>query len=374
MDAGPAVIAAWLCPAVLALLLAHTVVNLRWLRRPARPDTVDTPVSVLLPVRDEIHRVRPALRALLNQRGVSRLEIIVLDDGSRDGTAEAVLREAGDDQRLRLVAGEPPPPGWLGKPWACHQAAAASTGDVLVFVDADVILEPDALATAMSTLDGFDLLSAYPRLVAGTLPERLIQPLLPWSWLTFLPLRAMERSPRPSLAAAGGQFLLMPRAGYEKTGHAAVRASVLEDVELARAVKRAGGRISLADFSRLAACRMYDSWPAVRDGYAKSLWAGVSPAVMVFLLLGYALPALGAIVAAGLSVAGTRAWTAAAALALGYALGVAGRVVTARATGGRAWPDALAQPVSIGLLAYLVARSRLLHRRGGLSWKGRTVP
>ena len=122
--------------------------------------------------------------------------------------------------------------------------------------------------------------SPYPRIVTGAVGERLVQPLLQWSWLTFLPLRAMERSPRPSLAAAGGQFLVVDRAGYDRAGgHAAVRGEVLEDIALARAVKRTGGRIALADGSRLADCRMYTSWRELVDGYTKSLWASFgSPA------------------------------------------------------------------------------------------------
>src|SRR5213076_3327862 len=126
-----------------------------------------------------------------------------------------------------------------------------------VFVDADVVLAPDAVAASAEMLDGFDLLSPYPKIVG----QSLVQPLLQWSWLTFLPLRAMERSRRPSLAAAGGQFLVVRRAAYQRAGgHAAVRRSVLEDIDLARALKRTGGRVALADGSGLATCRMYSSW------------------------------------------------------------------------------------------------------------------
>jgi hypothetical protein len=360
--AGPAMI--WLLPAVLAVLLGHTVVNVLLLPRPsAEPATVDLLVAALVPVRDEASRVRATVRSLLDQRGVPRLEIVVLDDGSTDGTADAVRAEAAGDPRLRILTGTPLPDGWLGKPYACHQlAAACPDAAVLAFVDADVFLRPTALAAATHLLDGLDLLSAYPRLEAVTTAERLIQPLLPWSWLTFLPLAAIRRSRRPSLAAAGGQFLLTSRAGYERVGgHAAVRDAVLEDMALARAVKRAGGRIGLADFSRLASCRMYPSWSALRDGYAKSLWAGVSPWTAVLLLLLYAVP---------VPLLALAPWPA----LTSYGLGVVGRVVTGRATGARVWPDALAHPVSIGLLAYLLVRSRRQHRHGALRWKGRAVP
>jgi hypothetical protein len=279
---------------------------------------------------------------------------------------------AGD--KVTLLAGEPLPDGWLGKPHACAQlAAAADDADVLVFVDADVVLEPSAIAAAVTELRaaGVTLLSPYPRITGA---GRLVQPLLQWSWLTFLPLRAVERSPRPSLAAAGGQWLVVDRAGYRTAGgHEAVRDDVLEDIGLARAVKRSGGRIALADGSRLARCRMYDSTGDMVEGYTKSLWASFgSPAgataVVVLLLVLYALPPLVAVaaVAAG-------AWSLAATSGGAYLLGVSGRVVTARATGGRAWPDAFAHPASIVVFAVLVARSFARRRQGRLTWRGRPL-
>ncbi len=376
-----------------AALTGHSWVNAtRWLRRPVTGAvTVDEPVTVLLPVRDEVDRVTGCLRALLAQRGVPGLEIVVLDDGSRDGTADLVRAVAAGDPRVRLVAGGPLPPGWLGKPYACQQLAeqAGPAATALVFVDADVVLRPYAVAAAVTALRAASatLLTAYPRIVAGSVGERLVQPLLQWLWLTFLPLRAMERSPRPSLAAAGGQFLVVDRVGYRRCGgHTAVRDRILEDIELARAVKRSGGRIALADGSALADCRMYGSWAELRDGYGKSLWAVFgSPvgaaAVVALLLLLYAVPPLLAVAALALAavaaLGGPPAFADAPALALtaltAYLLGVAGRLLSARATGGRAWPDTLAHPVSVTLLGWLTIRSYHLRRQGRLSWRGRPV-
>jgi hypothetical protein len=357
---------AWLPAVGAGLLTAHAVVNGRLLPRPAaEPSTVEQSVDVLLPVRDEAHRVRPCVASLLAQQGVPRLRVYVLDDGSTDGTADVVRSAAADDPRLTVLVGQSPPPGWLGKPYACHQLAAHADAEILVFVDADVVLQPHAIAAAVGLLPGRDLLSPYPRLVTGTIAERLVQPLLPWSWLTFLPLRAMERCARPSLAAAGGQFLVVTRAGYERAGgHAAVRDQVLEDIALARAVKRGGGRIALADGSSLAACRMYDGWPSLVDGYTKSLWAAFGPPVAglslaVMLLLMYVVP-LGLLFTGSL-VAGLT----------GYLLGVLGRVATGRATGARVWPDALLHPVSVLLFGWLLARS--YRRRRTVRWKGRPV-
>jgi glycosyltransferase involved in cell wall biosynthesis len=356
----------WL-PALLAgLLTVHAIVNSHLLPRPAaRPSSVEQTVAVLLPVRDEAHRVGPCVRSVLAQQGVPRLRVYVLDDGSSDGTADVVRSAAAGDPRLTVLLGQSPPPGWLGKPYACHQLAARAEAEILVFIDADVVLRPDAIAAAVGLLPGRDLLSPYPRLVTGTVAERLVQPLLPWSWLTFLPLRAMERSARPSLAAAGGQFLVVTRAGYERAGgHAAVRDQVLEDVALARAVKRGGGRIALADGSSLAACRMYDGWSSLVDGYTKSLWAAFGPpaagfTLAVMLLLLYVVP-LG-LLCTRYPVAGLT----------GYLLGVLGRVTTGRATGGRVWPDALLHPVSVLLFVWLLARS--YRRRRTVRWKGRPV-
>ncbi|WP_430779843.1 glycosyltransferase [Actinoplanes sp. G11-F43] len=342
-----------------ALLTAHTLVNALLLRRPERDTSTAERVAVLLPLRDEADRVTPCLRALLAQRGVANLTIHVLDDGSTDGTADLV-REIGGD-RIRLLTGTPPPDGWRGKPNACQTLADdAADADVLVFVDADVILEPDAIAGAVNLLRATEvtLLSPYPKIVGA---GRLVQPLLQWSWLTFLPLRGMERSPRPSLAAAGGQWLVVDRAGYQRAGgHGAVRDDILEDIGLARAVKRSGGRIALADGSRLAVCRMYDSWRDLADGYGKSLWASFGSAagaacVVVLLLLLYVAPLL----VPGLALPA-------------YLLGVLGRLISAAATGGRLL-DALAHPLSVVVFAGLVARSFHRRRRRLLTWKGRPV-
>ena len=349
---------------------AHAVVNAALLRRP--DPTAGLPqgerVSVLLPVRDEVRRVEACLRSILDQPGVA--EVLVLDDGSTDGTGGLARRVAAGDPRVSVLDGRPLPAGWLGKPHACQQLADAAdpAGTVLVFVDADVVLSPAAVASTVDLLrrHGLDLVCPYPRQLAVTPAERLVQPLLQWSWLTFLPLRAAERSPRPSLSAANGQLLAVRRAAYERAGgHSAVRGDVLDDVALLRAVKRTGGRGGVADGTALATCRMYGGWTDLRDGYTKSLWSAFgSPAgaaaVVGVLGLAYVLPAVAALTGSATGLAG-------------YASGVVGRVVAARRTGGRAWPDALAHPASVAALGALTARSWRAHRAGTLTWKGRAL-
>lgn len=351
-------------------LTAHTFVNLRRLRTPSNePPPVTEPVSVLLPARDEATRVARCLESLLDQVGVPDLEILVLDDGSTDGTADVVRRVAGDDPRVRLLTGDPPPAGWLGKPNACARLAAQARGSVLVFVDADVRLAPHAIAATVDLMrgTGLDLVSPYPRQLARTPAERLVQPLLQWSWLTTLPLRLAETSPRPSLAAANGQFLAVDAAVYAGAGgHHAVRAEVLDDIALLRAVKAVGGTGGVIDGSHLATCRMYDGWTAVRDGYSKSLWSAFGSragAAATVGLLGtlYVAPAVAALRGSRIGL-------------LGYAAAVAGRYAVAERTGGRSLPDSLAHPASVTVLGWLTARSWRLHDRGQLSWKGRTLP
>jgi cellulose synthase/poly-beta-1,6-N-acetylglucosamine synthase-like glycosyltransferase len=351
------------------LATAHTVVNTRAWRRPPPARTITERVSVLLPVRDEAAHVQRCLTALLATTHVTDLEIVVHDDASTDATAALVREVAAADRRVVLDQGAGPPAGWLGKPHACARAAAAATGDVLVFVDADVLLRPDALARAVALLRDaeLDLVCPYPRQEAVTPAERLVQPLLQWSFLTLLPLRLAERSTRGSLTAANGQLLCVDAAAYRRAGgHAAVRREVIEDVALARAVKRSGGRCCVADGTDLAVTRMYTDGAAVRDGYAKSLWAAgggrLTTSAGQVGLLGwlFVLPALAALRG---SPAGL----------VGYLAGVAGRLVTARASGGRGWPDAAAHPLSVAALGALTALSWWRRWRGTLHWKGRPI-
>jgi cellulose synthase/poly-beta-1,6-N-acetylglucosamine synthase-like glycosyltransferase len=337
------------------LATAHIAVNAHLLRQPVPGNKAAARVSVLIPARDEAATIAACLAGV-----DAATEVLVLDDSSTDRTA-AIAAAHG----ARVISGRPLPPGWLGKPYACAQLAAAATGEVLVFLDADVRLTPGAIDAAVALLEshGLDLISPHPRQEAETVSERLVQPLLQWSILTFLPVRLAERSSHPSLSAANGQFLVVRRDAYERAG-GHVADSVLDDLALVRAVKRSGGRAALVDGTALASCRMYAGWPDLRDGYAKSLWAAFgSPAgaaaAVGTLVLAYVVPPVAAL-------RGSRMG------AVGYAAAVAGRVVTAHRTGGRV-ADALAHPLSVGLLAGLTAYSHVEHARGRLRWKGRPV-
>ncbi|MDQ1307190.1 MAG: hypothetical protein QG671_3022 [Actinomycetota bacterium] len=385
----------------LALLgTVNTVRNLRILRLPppvpidppatgatGTPDTDPPPVtariSVLIPLRDEENRASDCLRSLQGQQFD---ELIVLDDDSHDGTVALVEREFAlarvaepesdrpDRTLLRTGPADEPPPPWLGKPWACQRLADRASGDVLVFLDADVVVDPDGIRRAVELLRtaNLDVICPYPRQeVAGAL-GRLIQPLLQWSWLTTLPLDLAERSRRPSLTAGNGQFLLVDAASYRRTGgHASVADEVIEDVALVRAIKATGGTGGMVDGTDLARCRMYNGNRELIAGYTKSLWAAFgSPtgAVAALAMLGvaYLLPPAALLLGPGRH---TRAVGG-----IGYAAAVTGRILVARRTRQRVLPDVLLQPASIAALAGLTVESFRRRRRGELRWRGRQIP
>jgi hypothetical protein len=357
-----------------AVFSAHAAVNRR-LMRIVRIEDASTPisqrVSVLIPARNEAHRIAPTLRSL-QHLDWSTTEVIVLDDHSSDGTADVVR---GLLPTARVIEGEDLPDGWLGKPWACEQLGRAAGGEVFVFLDADVWLSGGAIPASIAVMrrHNLALLSPYPRQTVGSLGERVVQPLLQWLWLTFLPLRLAERPSTPSMTAANGQLLLIDAAMWRSIGgHGSVRDAVIEDVELARHVKRAGGRATVADGSEVVSCRMYDGWDDLSAGYTKSLWAAlpsraVARVVGGVLALAYLVPPFGLLIGLltrrnPLSVIG----------GVGYAAAITGRVVSARATGGRA-SDAALHPASVLSLLWLGRRSFRAKAAGTLSWKGRLI-
>lgn len=234
------------------------------------------PLSILIPARDEAHQIGETVRALLSQ-AYPCFEIIVLDDHSRDGTAQAAHAGSNGDPRFRLVQGAALPPGWGGKNWACHQLAHLAQYDHLLFTDADVQWRPDALAALMhmQQTTQADLFTVWPTQLTVTWGERLVVPLMAFAVLAYLPVYLVHHTPYALAAAANGQCMLFRRRAYQTCGgHAAIRDRVLDDVLLAQRVKAAGGQLRMADGAGLIACRMYDSWRALLHGYAKNILAG----------------------------------------------------------------------------------------------------
>jgi hypothetical protein len=256
-------------------------------------------VSVLIPARDEEGSIAVALEAVLNTVGVD-LEVLVLDDGSRDRTADLVAGIARRDSRVTLIPGEPLPPGWCGKQFACWQLARKSKGNVLLFLDADVRIAPSAIPRAMAFLQEqqADLASCVPRQETETFLERLLIPFILFLLLGFLPLRRMPANQHPAYAAGCGQFLLARRHAYFSCGgHSTIRASLHDGLRLPATFRAAGLRTDLFDGTDAATCRMYEGARAVWSGLAKNATEGLAhPARILpatFLLLGgQVLPAV----------------------------------------------------------------------------------
>lgn len=316
MTAMFAGILTWTCLGCAAVPAVLFCINLRRYRQPPQMGTGDAvPVSVLIPARDEEGNIGDALRCVLASRGVA-LEVVVLDDDSSDRTGEIVREIAAGDTRVRLVWGRCLPEGWNGKQHACWLLANESTQRLLVFLDADVRVEPDLLArmAAFRETSGAALVSGFPRLITVTWMEKLLLPLIHFVLLGFLPIGQMRRSTRPSLAAGCGQFMLLEREAYFASGgHSAIRETMHDGLLLPRVLRRAGHRTDLADITELASVRMYDSAAKVWQGLAKNATEGIAtPGKIVplslMLMLGQVVPVLlAALWAAMLSIAYTGA-------------------------------------------------------------------
>jgi Glycosyl transferase family 2 len=256
-------------------------------------------VSVLIPARNEERVIAACLASLLDSRGV-RIEIVVLDDGSTDRTAEIVLEFAARESRVRLESSPPLPIGWNGKQHACYTLAGLAQYPILCFLDADVRVTPEAVSTMSAFLarSGSDLVSGFPRQEAETTLEWLLLPLIHFVLLSYLPLAGMRTSSAPGFAAGCGQFLMMRRDAYRKTGgHAQIRTTMHDGLLLPQLFRRHGLHTDIADLTHLATCRMYQNASQVWRGLAKNATEGMAaPArILPFTLLlfcGQILPGL----------------------------------------------------------------------------------
>lgn len=352
------------------MLLAFALLNLRGFPKLPRGKPHGTPkVSVLVPVRDEAENIRECLSSLL-RLDYPDYEVLVYEEGSKDGTKEVLSQFA--HPRLRVIFGDGPPPGWLGKPWACAQLAEMAEGELLLFLDADVRLAPEALASAVAALEreNLDLFSLLPRQEVPNLGAVLHVVLIPWSLSSFFPLFV------PKLRRiAVGQFLLIRRAAYEKIGgHEALRAEVLEDQALAARVARAGLRLKLFFSGDLARCRMYRSFWEANRGLAKNLFPLFKKRLLPFAFVWtwllyvawqplFVLPfALSGFVSSGLVRPG--AWAVGSAFSLWAFTSLQFRLPL--------WLP-LAYPLVHLVAWFTAARSAFWHLSGRGTWKGRSI-
>ncbi|WP_055567816.1 glycosyltransferase [Streptomyces atriruber] len=351
------------------------------MRLPPRRDPADWPsVGVVVPARDEAAVLPLSLPSLLAQDYPGRAEVFLVDDGSSDGTGELARALAERHGGLPLTVGSPgePPAGWTGKLWAVRHGiglARARDPEYLLLTDADIAHEPDSLRRLVAAADngGYDLVSQMARLRVESLWERLVVPAFVYFFAQLYPFRWIARKGSRTAAAAGGCVLLRTEAAERARIPGAIRQAVIDDVALARAVKRSGGHIWLG----LAECvdsvrpypRLGDLWRMVsRSAYAQLRHN-------VLLLVG--------------TVAGLAALYLAPPVALFAGLATGNRA--AAVAGGLAWlvmtatylpmlnyygqpfPLALLLPGTAFLYLLMTVDSAVQHYRGrGAAWKGRT--
>ncbi len=356
----------WLIVVLPAFALVLTLLNAVWWPRGRRGE-VDVRVSVLIPARDEQANIERTVRAALAQPVD---EVLVYDDQSTDDTVAILEALAREDSRVQVLRGVTLPPGWVGKPHACHRLAHRAIGEVLLFLDADVALEPhgvEHLCTVMRDFDA-DVVTAVPRQRFGGFVERLVIPMLHVTYASWLPLPLVWRTADPRFLAANGQILAVRRAAYDVAGFDAVRDAVVDDMAICAAQKRAGHRVVFADGHLIASCRMYRSAGEVWRGFSKNVFEGLGSPAALFLAITLYLATFVAPWAA-LVAGDVMFWPA--------LVGV-GANVTQRAVllvrHRHPVEGLLLVPVATMTLGAIAVNSWVWHLRNDIQWSGRSYP
>jgi chlorobactene glucosyltransferase len=357
--------------------------------RPLDPALPAPLISVIVPARNEERNIRRCVEALLEQT-YPGYELLVLDDRSTDSTSR-ILAEiesrltgqaaSGRAVDFKVLPGVDLPAGWAGKPHALHQAVQHAAGEWLCFIDADTFARPECLASVYQAAleQRADLFTMLTDQELGSFWEKVILPLV-FTGLSFgFPARRINDPALPD-AIANGQFILIRRDVYEKTGgHAAVRRRIDEDKALAEVVKRAGYRLVMADGRQVASTRMYTSLPEMWEGWTKNIFLGLRDRLPL-LLFGATLGTVGALLLPAW-LGGSLVWWAvtgsqvAAVLAL-QALALWGYLLWVRAQAARAFAvhPAYAFTLPLGALVFtamMFASTYKVLSRKGVSWRGR---
>jgi len=366
--------AAWL------IALARFRGVMRAVRRfPSRaPDPPRWPrVSIVVPARNEEAQIGAALESLANL-DYPDYEVIVVDDGSTDRTAQIVRAAAERRSRIRLVPAPDLPEGWLGKCHALHYGASLASGHWIVFADADVRHDPASIrrAVAIAEAERVDFLFLLPRLQVLGPAEQMAIPLAFFLALSGLSLRRL-RDPQADLAFGGGAFNMVRASVYRAAGgHEPIRQAIIDDVMLAVHMKLQGFAIGAADGRELLRVRLYDSLRATVSGLRKNFYAAVRSAGAVSVLAAPIL--IGAFIAPLPALAAAAIWgkgPIAAAVAL-----LAAPLYLAASLGLRATEALIerrpiydfAHPIGACLLLFIGALSAFdaLARRQ-MRWRGR---
>jgi hopene-associated glycosyltransferase HpnB len=370
---GPAAasVLVWLWLAGLRGMFWRTDVRLPATVAPARWPSV----AVVVPARDEAGLLPLSVPALLGQDYRGPVRVVLVDDNSTDGTRELV---AGRWPDVHLVAPGEPAPGWTGKLWALRAGIAQAGGvDFLLLTDADVVHRPGSLSALVRAAEAhhLDLVSQMARLRVRSRWERLVVPAFVYFFALLYPFRWCNEPGAPTAAAAGGCSLVRRTALQRVGGLDAIAAAVIDDVALARALKRSGARIFLGLADLVESVRPYDGlgplWRMVsRSAYAQLRHSvGLLAGTVLGLLLVFAVPPAAAVAGA----LGAGRWTLLAGLA-GWLL-MAGTYAPMQRYYGQPVAAALLLPFTAVLYLAMTVDSAVRYHRGrGAQWKGRTYP
>jgi hopene-associated glycosyltransferase HpnB len=334
---------------------------------PAHPASAP-PVAIVVPARDEAALIERTLRSLLAQDYAGPFRVILVDDQSTDGTA--AIARALADPRLAVIAGRPRPAGWSGKLWAVAQGIAAAEDAAFVFLtDADIVHDPRHLATLMARAErgDLDMVSEMVALSCDSPAERALVPAFVFFFQLLYPFAWVNDPLRATAAAAGGSILIRRRALARIGGIAAIRGALIDDVALARAVKR-GGRIWLGHSALARSIRPYPAAADIWRMIARTAYTQLrhSPALLLLTVLGMAVvwlapPALALFGHGAARLLGLAAWLAAMASYL---------PTLRRFARSPAW--ALALPaIAVFYTAATIASAIAHHRGQGAVWKSR---
>jgi hopene-associated glycosyltransferase HpnB len=257
-------------------------------------------VTAIIPARDEAETIAGTIGSLLAQHYPGAFSVILVDDESRDGTADAAraaAMTAGAPDRLTVLRGRPLPAGWTGKLWAMSQGVEAAASrpelpDYLLLTDADISYAPDALArlVARGEAGSYVLTSLMVKLRCDSLAERCFVPAFIYFFQMLYPFVWVNRPRHPLGAAAGGCMLVRPTALRAIGGLASIRGALIDDCALGAALKTQGP-IWLGLTARVSSTRPYERVDDIRRMVSRSAYAqlGYSPLMLLGCTLGMAL-------------------------------------------------------------------------------------